>query len=128
MKISTVSRVFYLDNLTLPDPDPSWDPEKVKDFYADAYPELTQAEVEGPKHTPEGDIYTFKTVYGTKGAAKTISVEDLAGGHFPRQGEDSRVTITKSSMDIARRLTHAMNNSAKDTGLLLLPSEVLGLI
>lgn len=58
--------------ITLEDPSPAMTPNQVMAFYADAYPELTTAKVEGPAHetAPDGSAvaaYTFSSSIGTKG-------------------------------------------------------------
>ncbi len=65
-----IIRIFQLDNITLPDPDPSRTPEDVRKFYIDVYPELEHAEVQGPQLSEEGQIYRFVTRFGTKGAGR----------------------------------------------------------
>lgn len=53
--------------LTLPDPDPVMTPEKVLEYYANTYPELTVASVSGPEIKGTEAIYTFKVHLGEKG-------------------------------------------------------------
>jgi hypothetical protein len=49
----------------------------LKDFYANAYPELTQSIIEGPDVSDEGLTYTFRKSVGTKGN-DTVSVSEIA--------------------------------------------------
>ena len=51
----------------LEDPNPSFSPDEVMLFYANTYPELTTATVNGPVMTDNGASYEFKTTVGTKG-------------------------------------------------------------
>lgn len=62
-----MKRVFRFNGQDLPDPNPEWTTDKVRNSYANTYPEFTTATIKGPK--PEGDlaIYTVNTVVGTKG-------------------------------------------------------------
>ncbi len=76
VKVST-NRIFKYNSLILDDPDPKWSIEEVKDFYANAYPELTQSIIEGPDVSDEGVTYTFRKSVGTKGN-ETVSIGQIA--------------------------------------------------
>lgn len=67
LTIETAARVFRHNGRDLQDPDPKQTPEQVKDFYANIYPELTTAAIEGPKHKGANAIYEFRKAVGTKG-------------------------------------------------------------
>lgn len=60
-------RVFKTKNETLPDPNPMLSPEEVMLYYSNQYPELTTANVFGPKIENDKAVYEFKTTVGTKG-------------------------------------------------------------
>lgn len=51
----------------LADPDPSWAADDVMNYYANIYPELTTATVQGPEIKDDTAEYEFKTTIGTKG-------------------------------------------------------------
>ena len=53
--------------IELSDPDPSRTPEQVMMFYANQYPSLTTATVDGPVMEGDAAVYEFKTTLGTKG-------------------------------------------------------------
>ena len=72
MTVKRLERTFLVsrsagDNITLTDPDPTWTPEQVKDFYMNTHPELTNASIHGPDVTSSGIKFTFKTSVGDKG-------------------------------------------------------------
>ena len=67
IKIQSLSRVFAYGSITLPDPGGNLVPEQVKEMFAAAYPELTNATVEGPETKGDKMIYTFRRAVGTKG-------------------------------------------------------------
>ena len=46
--MKVLPRIFKYNTMHLDDPDPKMSPEEVKEFYSNIYPELTQAEIEGP--------------------------------------------------------------------------------
>jgi PRTRC genetic system protein C len=66
--IQVLPRTFTYNNLTLDDPDPKMTPDEVKGFYAEVYPELTQAAIEGPEPSDTAVEYRFRRAVGTKGA------------------------------------------------------------
>jgi len=74
--MKTLPRSFKYNGILLDDPDVEMSPEEVKEFYSNIYPELTQAEIDGPEVGDETMEYVFRRVYGTKG----ISVVELAEG------------------------------------------------
>jgi PRTRC genetic system protein C len=67
MQISAVKRVFRYSGLTLPDPEPRYSPDEVRQFYARQHPELTTAVVEGPQFKADTQEFTFRKAAGTKG-------------------------------------------------------------
>ncbi|HNQ63115.1 MAG: hypothetical protein BWY15_02320 [Firmicutes bacterium ADurb.Bin193] len=84
--MKTLPRSFKYNAITLDDPEPEMSPEDVKEFYSNIYPELVQAEIEGPEVGDEAIEYTFRRAYGTKG----ISVVELA--EMPRPNEQHEPT------------------------------------
>jgi len=66
-KLKAIERIFRFNGQDLPDPNPSWDAERVRRSYAETYPQITNATIKGP--TVEGDkaVYKIETVVGTKG-------------------------------------------------------------
>ncbi|KGO93622.1 PRTRC system protein C [Flavobacterium subsaxonicum] len=53
--------------IQLADPSPSFSPEAVLNFYAQTYPILTTANIQGPVISNDEVQYTFVTQIGTKG-------------------------------------------------------------
>ena len=53
--------------VTLADPNPAMTPDEVMSFYANTYPELTTATVQGPEVEEDKAVYIFTTTVGTKG-------------------------------------------------------------
>ena len=49
MKIEALKRTFAYNAIELADPGAALTPAAVKDFYTSVYPDLTNAEIEGPK-------------------------------------------------------------------------------
>jgi len=57
MSEQTLTRVFKMGSITLPDPDPQMTPEAVRDVYQVNYPHLAQCEIDGP--SVSGDRLEF---------------------------------------------------------------------
>lgn len=51
----------------LSDPAEKWSPEAVLNFYANTYPILTTAKIEGPEIANDEIVYRFVSTLGTKG-------------------------------------------------------------
>lgn len=67
MKKKTIKRIFKYQGLELEDPNPNFSVKEVRRHFSGIYPELTTADIEGPKHKGGRDEFTFKTSVGTKG-------------------------------------------------------------
>jgi PRTRC genetic system protein C len=67
IKVDTLDRIFTYNGARLPDPNPAFTVEQVRDMYVNAYPELATAAVEGPEATGEGLQYKFVRAVGAKG-------------------------------------------------------------
>jgi PRTRC genetic system protein C len=68
---TTLERVFSFrdkqQDIQLADPSPSFSPEAVLNFYAQTYPILTTATIEGPVINNDAVQYKFISQIGTKG-------------------------------------------------------------
>jgi PRTRC genetic system protein C len=68
---NNLQRVFILpDNeqeIRLADPSAAFSPEAVLNFYAQTYPILTTAKIEGPEIRDDEIQYRFVSTIGTKG-------------------------------------------------------------
>lgn len=73
LNIEKPVRRFKFNGMDLKDPNQSDTPEKVKEFYAGLYPELTNAEIEGPDTKGAESVYTFRKAVGTKGNGDAAS-------------------------------------------------------
>ena len=69
VKIETAVREFKYNGLALQDPGPTMTPDEVRTFYARIYPEINNAEIEGPEHKGNKAVYEFRRAVGTKGGA-----------------------------------------------------------
>ena len=68
---TTLERIFIFRDkdveIKLADPSPSFSPEAVLNFYAQTYPILTTASIEGPVINDDQIQYKFIAQIGTKG-------------------------------------------------------------
>jgi len=79
MKIEQLEREFSYNGVRLADPLPSMPLIQVRDFYANVYPEIVSADIEGPKQLGNKTIYTFRRAVGTKGGANLADmISDVA--------------------------------------------------
>jgi PRTRC genetic system protein C len=118
VKVST-NRIFKYNSLILDDPDPKWSIEEVKDFYANAYPELTQSIIDGPDVSDEGLTYTFRKSVGTKGN-ETVSVSQIAYESY-LVPSDRKVAIVT---DLLQHVGGIIVSAQPDGDDLLAPSEL----
>lgn len=81
MDIQTLTREFRYNGVVLADPAPMLSLPQVRDFYANVYPEITSADIEGPEHVGAKAIYTFRRAVGTKGAlTREVALQRLRSG------------------------------------------------
>ena len=57
MIVEAAKRVFKLDKVELPDPDPKMSVDEVRKFYSGQYPEITTATLGDTNF--EGDVVTY---------------------------------------------------------------------
>jgi PRTRC genetic system protein C len=65
--IERLERLFVFNGVKLPDPNPDFTVEQVRDMYVNTYPELATAAVEGPTHVDGAMQYQFVRATGAKG-------------------------------------------------------------
>jgi PRTRC genetic system protein C len=67
IKVHALPRIFTYNGVTLPDPNPDFTPEQVREMYVTTYPELATAAITGPAAAARGMEYTFTRAVGAKG-------------------------------------------------------------
>lgn len=71
MIVTKLARVFLMNDkgqdIRLADPETSFSPKAVLNFYANTYPVLTTANIEGPVICNDEVEYRFVSTIGTKG-------------------------------------------------------------
>ena len=108
MDIQTLEREFRYNGVVLPDPNQGFTLPQVRDFYANVYPEITSADIEGPQQTGAKAVYTFRRAVGTKGASLTreVALQRLRGGGrlVPEQRPAHVITLDQVSQPVAKQL------------------------
>jgi PRTRC genetic system protein C len=79
MEIQKGSREFRYNSVVIPDPDPNLTIEQVRDTLATLYPEIVNADIEGPEASGAKMVYTFRRAVGTKGAMPREIVHETGG-------------------------------------------------
>jgi PRTRC genetic system protein C len=67
VRIERLERMFAFNGVKLPDPNPDFTVEQVRDMYVNTYPELATAAVEGPTAMNGAMEYKFVRAIGAKG-------------------------------------------------------------
>jgi len=71
LQVNNLDRVFLfkdkVSDIKLTDPSVSFTPEAVLNFYAQTYPILTTAKIEGPEIKDDEVQFKFVSTIGTKG-------------------------------------------------------------
>jgi len=65
--VQKLERIFLFNGAKLPDPNPEFSVEQVRDMYVNAYPELATAAIEGPTPVNGTMQYVFTRAVGAKG-------------------------------------------------------------
>lgn len=108
MDIQNLTREFRYNGVVLADPNRSFTLPQVRDFYANVYPEITSADIEGPQQTGAKAVYTFRRAVGTKGAsaAREVALQRLrAGGRLvPAQRPTNVITPEQACQPLAKLL------------------------
>lgn len=120
MDIQTLTREFRYNSVVLADPSPALTLPQVRDFYANVYPEITSADIEGPQQTGAKAIYTFRRAVGTKGAGKArdVALQRLrAGGRLvPTQRPAHVITPEQADQPLGKKLKSIVSENLHARG------------
>lgn len=67
LTISALRREFVYNGTVIPDPNPAFSPEQVRDTLIAAYPEIATASLSGPDVKGDTARYSFSRAIGSKG-------------------------------------------------------------
>lgn len=127
MEIQALAREFTYNGAKLADPAPAFTPQQVRDFYSQTYPELTNAEIEGPTVKGNRNVYTFRRAVGTKGltlreVSKRLRTDTL------NQGQRLSTQIGKYDAALAYSVARVASNTDNTAERLRLPSSQVPLL
>lgn len=118
MQTETLIREFRYNGARLTDPSPAFSLHQVRDFYGNTYPEIVNAEIEGPEVIGNRNVYTFRRAVGTKGAAMTLEQlrAELVDGTLRKEAEHL-LSPADASLNPMRRFMAAATSPANGTRL-----------
>lgn len=118
MQTETLIREFRYNGARLTDPSPAFSLHQVRDFYGNTYPEIVNAEIEGPEVTGNRNVYTFRRAVGTKGAAMTLEQlrTEMVNGTL-RKSSENLISPADASVDPMRRFMTAATSPINGTRL-----------
>lgn len=118
MQTETLIREFRYNGARLTDPSPAFSLHQVRDFYGNTYPEIVNAEIEGPEIIGNRNVYTFRRAVGTKGAAMTLEQlrAELVDGTLRKEAEHL-LSPADASVDPMRRFMLAATSPTNGTRL-----------
>ncbi|WP_063822416.1 PRTRC system protein C [Burkholderia cenocepacia] len=118
MQTETLIREFRYNGARLTDPSPAFSLHQVRDFYGNTYPEIVNAEIEGPEILGNRNVYTFRRAVGTKGAAMTLEQlrAELVDGTLRKEAKHL-LSPADASLNPMRRFMAAATSPVNGTRL-----------
>lgn len=114
MQTTQLTREFRYNGVRLADPSPNFTLEQVRDFYANTYPEILNAEIDGPNIEGEQQVYSFRRAVGTKGNDLAALREKIANGTLcsaPRDNLIATSHLNQPAAKILRQTTQRYRSS-----------------
>jgi PRTRC genetic system protein C len=120
MKTETLTREFRYNGAKLTDPSPAFSLQQVRDFYGNTYPEIVNAEIDGPEVVGNKNVFTFRRAVGTKGAGMTLDQlrAELERGPLQTSGKH-HIDAQSANGALAHRLLALASRSAAGVRLSL---------
>jgi PRTRC genetic system protein C len=120
MDIQNLTREFRYNGVALADPGAMLSLPQVRDFYANVYPEITSADIEGPQQVGGKQIYTFRRAVGTKGASRAVelALQRLrAGGRLDADARPQNVlTAEQARQPLAQQVKRVLDQARSASG------------
>ena len=129
MQATQLTREFRYNGVRLADPSPTFTIEQVRDFYANTYPEVLNADIDGPTVEGPQQVYTFRRAVGTKGNDLAALRQQIANGSLYQSG-GTALPAGSLNHPAARVLLHATRrfydgNANARRAALVPPSQAL---
>lgn len=120
MDIQNLTREFRYNGVVLADPNQAFTLPQVRDFYANVYPEITSADIEGPEQVGAKAIYTFRRAVGTKGAGRAAerALQRLrTGGRLsPAERPAHVITAAQTANPLGPQLRSILDQNRRAAG------------
>lgn len=126
MQVQTLTREFRYNGVKLADPSPKFTLQQVRDFYANTYPEIVNAEIEGPDLQGHAQVFSFRRAVGTKGAGLTSADmrQLIESGSFCT-AHPNRLTADQVNKPVARELAGMCLRRSIGTAPALMPTSAV---
>ncbi len=124
MQVIQLTREFRYNGVRLADPSPKFTLEQVRDFYANTYPEMLNADIDGPNVEGTLQVYGFRRAVGRKGSDLAALREQIETGSLYGKGRKS-ITTSQLNQPAAKALLKACSphrNHHAAHGTMLLPT------
>jgi len=107
MQIQELIRTFKYNSVKLADPNPAFTLVQVRDFFANIYPEIISADIEGPEVIGNANVYSFRRAVGTKGGGLLHAAFDTWAQHngvrvppAARESESTRMIKDLAALEV----------------------------
>lgn len=126
MQVQTLTREFRYNGVKLADPSPKFTLQQVRDFYANTYPEIVNAEIEGPDLQGQIQVFTFRRAVGTKGAGLTTAdMRQLIDSGSFCASHPNRLGLVQVNMPVARELAEMCLRRSIGAAPALMPTSAV---
>lgn len=99
MQAQALIREFKYNSVKLADPSPDFTLQQVRDFFANVYPEIINADIEGPQLIGDKHAYTFRRAVGTKGGGVLRAAFERAQARAGAESPSTRMIMDLAALD-----------------------------
>lgn len=116
MEVTQATREFRYNGIPLQDPGAQYTIAQVREFYATLYPEIINADIEGPENVGAKVVYTFRRAVGTKGGDRdtTARAMRMIDREAARQAMGPRGRATRQLHQAIEEATRPINDRLHD--------------
>lgn len=104
MQTFQLTREFRYNGVRLADPSPNFTLDQVRDFYANTYPEILNADVDGPTIEGTQQVFEFRRAVGTKGSDLAALRAQIAADTIGNKPHTELVPVAHLNHPVARLL------------------------
>ncbi|MFV8526716.1 PRTRC system protein C [Ralstonia pseudosolanacearum] len=123
MQAIQLTREFRYSGVRLADPSPRFTLEQVRDFYANTYPEILNADIDGPSVEGTLQVYGFRRAVGRKGSDLAVLRDQIETGSLYAKGRKSITTsqLNKPAANALLKACRPHRDHRTAHGTMLLP-------